>query len=131
MIYLDSCALVKLATFEAESAALHAWLTARSTVPRVSSVLIEIEAHRALHRTDPNALAQLPALLAAVVRLEITPQVRRTAAAYAMQDLRTLDAIHLATAEPLVDELVAFVTYDRRLADAATSLGLPVVAPPV
>ena len=51
------------------------------------------------------------------------------AQAYGMRRLGSLGAIHLATADPFLTDLAAFVTYDRELTDAATELGFPVVAP--
>ncbi|MFE1786136.1 type II toxin-antitoxin system VapC family toxin, partial [Streptomyces sp. NPDC059506] len=130
MIYLDTCALLKLAHREAESSALRAWLLSSPTENRrVSSALAEVEAARALRRSDPEALPRLPGLLAAFDLIEIDQAVRRRAAAYPDPLLRSLDAIHLATAEEVRPELSAFVTYDKRLASAAMGIGLPVVAP--
>jgi predicted nucleic acid-binding protein len=130
MIYLDSCALLKLAHREAESAALRAWLLARPTDEAwVSSTLAEVETARALRRADPTALPQLGALLSSLDFFEIDLDVRRRAAAYPGPHLRSLDAIHLATAEELRTELTAFVTYDKRLLSAAAGAGLPAVAP--
>jgi len=43
--------------------------------------------------------------------------------------LRSLDAIHLAAAMSIREVLVAFVTYDHRLLDAATATGLPITTP--
>ncbi|MDT3399810.1 type II toxin-antitoxin system VapC family toxin [Streptomyces sp. B1866] len=130
MIYLDTCAVLKLAHREAESAALRAWLLSQPADEYlVSSALTEVEAARALARTDPPALAALPGLLAAIGFFEIDQIVRRRAAAYQDPHLRSLDAIRLATAEELRGELAAFVTYDKRLLTAAQGLGLPVAAP--
>ncbi|MDT4990175.1 MAG: uncharacterized protein QOH97_67 [Actinoplanes sp.] len=66
-------------------------------------------------------------------RLEIDSTIRATAAAFAEPTLRSLDAIHLATAQVLTNEsgtaLIAFVTYDRRLLESAKAAGLPVASP--
>lgn len=130
MIYLDTCAVLKLAHREAESAALRAWLLDRPAGEAlVSSTLAEVELARALRRADPAALPQLPALLGSFDLFEIDQGIRRRAAAYPDPHLRSLDAIHLATAEELRPELTAFVTYDKHLLAAATGTGLPTVAP--
>lgn len=57
------------------------------------------------------------------------PAIARAAGDLAPFSLRTLDAIHLASALARGPELDAFLTYDDRLAEAARSLGLPVVRP--
>ena len=59
----------------------------------------------------------------------MTDEVRAVAASIEPVELRTLDAIHLASALSLGDDLAAVLTYDRRMADAAESRGLVVVAP--
>jgi uncharacterized protein len=130
MIYLDTTALVKLVRPEAESEALADWLDARADSMLVSSALVEVELPRALRRTEPELLSEVPALLAQVARYEIDDLVRSTAAAYPERELRSLDAIHLATAQAVFGgRLTAFVTYDRRLRGCAETLGLPVRSP--
>lgn len=130
MIYLDTCAVLKLAHHEAESGALRRWLLAQPAgEPWVSSALTEVEATRALWRADPKALPRLPGLLDHVDLFEIDQGVRRRAAAYSEPRIRSLDAIHLATAEELRAELTALVTYDKRLLAVAAGAGLPAVAP--
>lgn len=132
MIYLDTAALVKLVRVEAESQALVDWLDKQTAQPLVASVLVEIELPRALRRSQPGILGGVAAVLSRLHRVEITAAVRATAAAYPEPTLRSLDAIHLATAEWLVasgSSLTAFVTYDKRLAEAAARASLPVVAP--
>jgi uncharacterized protein len=130
MLYLDTAALVKLVRREAEFDALADWLDERPSVPWVSSTLVEVELPRALRRTEPDLLADVPAVLARVARYEIDDVVRSAAAAFPESDLRTLDAIHLATASAIFgSRLVAFVTYDQRLTGAAKSMNLPVASP--
>jgi predicted nucleic acid-binding protein len=130
MIYLDTAALVKLVRREPESDALADWLDARSPMLWVSSTLVEVELPRALRRTEPDLLGDVPALLARVARYEIDELVRAAAAAYPDPDLRSLDAIHLATARSIFgDHLSAFVSYDRRLLSAAETSGLPTASP--
>ncbi len=133
MIYLDSAAVVKLVRQEDHSADLVAWLNVQQDVPLVASALIEVEVPRALHRAPSQALVGVPAVLGRLFRLEIDATVRATAAAYADPSLRSLDAIHLATAQILANEaganLTAFVTYDRRLLASAAAVGLPTESP--
>ena len=132
MIYLDTTALVKLIRVEAESAALVTWLNARLSEPMVASALVEVEVPRALRRSQPGVLGSVAAVLARLHRVEINAAVRATAGAYADPMLRSLDAIHVATAELLVASgktVTAFVTYDKRLAETAGQAGLPIAAP--
>ena len=129
MLYFDTCALVKLARPEAESAALQAWLPQYRTMPKVTSALAEVELSRAIRRAAPGFHPRVRPLLAGIFKFDIDDIVRARAAGYADPMLRTLDAIHLATAEEIRAELVAFVTYDDRLAAAAKAIGLPVEAP--
>jgi uncharacterized protein len=130
MLYLDTAALVKLVRRETESDAFVDWLTERSDAPWVTSTLAEVELGRALRRTEPELLSGVPALLARLYRCEIDATVRATAAAFSDPTLRTLDAIHLATALVVLgDELAAFVTYDERLLASAQDRGFPVATP--
>jgi hypothetical protein len=79
-----------------------------------------------------TGLGAVAGVLARLHRIEIDAAVRATAGAYTSPTLRSLDAIHLATAELLVNSgkpMRAFVTYDKRLAAAAEELALPVATP--
>jgi uncharacterized protein len=130
MIYLDTSALVKLIRREPESDALADWLDARPSALWVSSTLVEVELPRALRRTDPALLADVPATVARVARYEIDEVVRAAAAAFPDPNLRSLDAIHLATARGIFGrQLTAFVTYDLRLLAAAEASDLPSASP--
>jgi predicted nucleic acid-binding protein len=133
VIYLDSAAVVKLVRQEANTVDLVDWLNAHSDMPLVSSALVEIEVPRALRRSAPQALVGVPAAVGRLFRLEIDATIRATAAAFAEPTLRSLDAIHLATAQVLTNEsgtsLHAFVTYDRRLLGCAKAAGLPTASP--
>ena len=132
MIYLDTSALVKLIRREEESDALGDWLDERIDVPWITSTLTEVELARAIRAAAPEGLPAVPSVLARLDRFEIDPVVRSTAAAYADSGLRTLDAIHLATAQTAaaVAPLTAFVTYDSRLAEAAERLAITAVVAP-
>ncbi|KKK07131.1 PIN domain-containing protein [Micromonospora sp. HK10] len=133
MIYLDSAAVIKMLRREEETPDLIAWLNDHGGVPLVSSVLVEVEVPRALRRAAPQALVGVPAVLGRLYRVEIDAGVRAAAGAYAEPLLRSLHAIHLATAETLArqagGDFVAFVTYDRRLLEAAKAAGLAVASP--
>ena len=69
MLYLDTSALVKLIRREPESDTLADWLDTHTPAPWVSSVLIEVELPRALHRIEPSLLADVPAIVARVVAI--------------------------------------------------------------
>lgn len=130
MIYLDTAALMKLVRREPESDALVDWLHGRADALLVTSTLAEVELPCALRRVEPALLSEVPALLQRLARHEIDQTVRSTAAGYTTVALRSLDAIHLATAQVVLGRgLAAFVTYDRRLLAAAQEMSLPVASP--
>ena len=133
MIYLDSAAVVKMVRSETESAELVDWLNRHSNASLVSSALVEVEVPRAIRRSAPQALAGVPSALARLYRVEIDSTIRATAATYEDHALRTLDAVHLATAQVLASgtgaEIEAFVSYDKRLLAAAAAVGLPTSSP--
>ncbi|MDA8322645.1 MAG: type II toxin-antitoxin system VapC family toxin [Actinomycetota bacterium] len=129
MIYLDSAAIVKLVHAEAESAALRAWLDVRADTGWMSSVLTEIESFRALARYAPGAASRLPAVLDQIDLIGLDPPVRILAQTVRPASVRSLDAIHLGTALHTRQVLTSFVTYDKRLLDAALAAGLPAEAP--
>jgi predicted nucleic acid-binding protein len=133
VIYLDSAAVVKLVRAEPLTVDLVDWLNTRRSLPLASSALVEVEVSRALRRAAPEALSRVPATLSRLYRLEVDVMVRAVAAAYDEPRLRSLDAIHLATAALLADRtdvvLDSFVTYDKRLLAAASAAGLPTRSP--
>lgn len=136
MIYLDSAAAVKLLHDEADTEALRNYLDERSTIDWVSSSLVEIETYRALVRATapdnmPAVVNQFHALLDLIVRIEIDSGVRILAQTVTPPTVRSLDAIHLATGLRLREQnrLTSFVTYDKRLAEAAAAAGLTVDMP--
>jgi len=126
-IYLDSAALVKLVHAEAETQALRDWLDERIDLPWISSALLEVEAFRALARYAPASASRLARVLDLVDLVDIDVGVRILAQTVRPATVRSLDAIHLATALRIRPAL--FVTYDKRLADAARETGLTVEAP--
>lgn len=127
-LYLDTSALMKLVIDEAGSGDLRTYLAERPQVPRVASALVRTELRRAAARTDPGLAPAVERLLGVLALVRLDDDLLDTAGALGPQVLRSLDAIHLAAAVR-VAPLTALVTYDRRMEQAAVSLGLPVVAP--
>ncbi|MGI8646836.1 MAG: VapC toxin family PIN domain ribonuclease [Acidimicrobiales bacterium] len=129
MIYLDTSALVKLVLTEAESSALRTWLDQRASSAKVSSEIVHVELPRAVARSNPIMLPSAMQITSGMQIVPITPRVLALAATMPPPALRSLDAIHLASALQLTEHLTAFVAYDTRLAEAAEAAGLNVVAP--
>lgn len=125
--YLDSSAIVKLAVAEAESAALRRYLRRRR--PLVSSALARTEVGRALLPFGDASVRRGTDVLARVNLVRINDRVLEFAARLLPAEVRSLDAIHLATAHQLGPDLARIVTYDERMSLAAAALGLPVAAP--
>jgi len=129
MIYLDSAAVVKLVHAEAESQALRDWLDERAEIDWISSVVLEVESFRALARHSPEAISRLHPVLDLINLVDPDPDIRALARTVAPVTIRSLDAIHLATALRIRGQLKSFVTYDKRLADAGRIAGLTVDMP--
>ncbi len=129
MIYIDTSALVKLVVREAETVSLQAWIRSRAGETFFSSQLARVELVRAVKRAAPDHLDRARGVLAAVALLRIDDQILEAAENLPPDVLRSLDAIHLATAITHLSHVSAFVTYDGRLEEAARSLGVPVESP--
>lgn len=127
LAYLDASALVKLVVPEPESSALRAELTRWPR--RVSSTLVRAELVRACARIDQAAHDRARDLLGGLSLVSVTDRVLDRAACVRPVSLRTLDAIHVASALALGETLGALITYDDRMADAAARAGLPLLAP--
>lgn len=125
--YLDSSAIVKLAVAEPESAALRQYLRRRR--PYVTSALARTEVARALLPAGPTAVRRGNEVLSRFELIRVNNRVLSIAGALLPAELRSLDAVHLATAQLLGDDLAQLVTYDARMAEAARSLGWAVTAP--
>jgi hypothetical protein len=127
--YLDSSALLKLVLPERESdelaRALDAW------PDRVSSAIAAVECRRALRRVGaaPGVHRRADAVLQTVTLVRVDEPVLRVAGEIGPGDVRTLDAVHLATALSTGDDPEAFITYDDRLAQAGRAAGLVVLQP--
>jgi predicted nucleic acid-binding protein len=126
--YLDTSAAVKLVVEEVGSKALRAWVM-EATEPIVSSDLLRTELLRATRRGAPDQMQQARAVLDSLVLLTLSTPLFEQAATLGPDLLRTLDALHLAAALDLGDDLDGVITYDDRLASAAVALGIVVIAP--
>ncbi len=127
-LYLDSSAFVKLVVEEPETAAVRAFLADR-IARRVSSALLRTESLRAVRHLGSAALATVREGLRRVDLVGIDDRILDAAGTLEPQVLRTLDAIHLATAMAVGDDLEAIVTYDERMLDAARLMGLSTATP--
>jgi predicted nucleic acid-binding protein len=127
-LYLDSSAFVKLIVEEGESTAVRTFLSAHDA-RRVSSALLRAEALRAVRHLGPAALATVRDGLRRVDLIGIDDRILDAAGTLEQQVLRTLDAVHLATAIAVGDDLEAVVTYDERMVEAARLIGLSTVSP--
>jgi predicted nucleic acid-binding protein len=126
---MDSSALAKLVLIEPESAALDMWLKGHGGA-MISSELSRVEVMLTCRRREPSALGAAQALLSARVDLiRMTIALLDDAARVTDPLLRTLDAIHLASAQSMSDALTGFVTYDRRMFAAAQAADLTPTSP--
>ncbi len=123
LLYLDASAIVKLVVDEAESAALRDALRGRPA--RVSSALALVEVRLASARRTPSPHpGRVDTILAGLALIPIDHATLEDAARLGPYGVRALDAIHLATAQSLGDDLEALVAYDQRLLAAAEASGL-------
>lgn len=128
LAYVDTSAFVKLFSNEPESAALSAAI--RSDWGGVlASEIFAVEVVRTAGRIGGSAVAHAVELLRTVVLLPLTAEIRRDAGLIGPPELRSLDAIHVATALSASERIAAVLTYDKRLASACTAVGLRVLAP--
>ena len=126
--YLDTSALVKLVAPEPESDVLRQWLEARAEA-LVTSDLARTELFRAVRRVLPKSAPLARQVLDTLTVLRLETSVFEEAARLEPPGLRSLDALHLAAALLLEEDLLCVVTYDERLAEATRLLGFSVLAP--
>jgi predicted nucleic acid-binding protein len=126
-IYLDSSAIVKLAVTEKESASLRRYLRGRG--PLVVSALARTEVGRALLPLGPSAVRRGIDVLARLNLIRVSDRILADAATIMPAELRSLDAIHLATMRQLRPSISCVLTYDERMGSAVGAMGLTVVAP--
>jgi hypothetical protein len=129
MLYVDASALVKLVVTEPESEALRELLASRDDL--VTSAVAVVEVVRAARRASSSSkvLARARAVVRSVHLLAVDLRVLDRAGDLEPDTLRTLDAIHLASALSVDADLEAMVVYDRRLAAAAEDAGIRVLSP--
>lgn len=124
--YLDTSAFIKLVRSERESRALRAELAGRELV---SSVLLSVEGRRAARRYGTLAAGRARAALATVTLLPIDTPIVEAAGALEPAELRSLDALHLATIISLGEDVERVYCYDSRLTYAAQAIGINVSEP--
>ncbi len=124
--YLDTSAFIKLVRSEPESAALRRELAGRELL---SSALLTVEGRRAARRYGELASERARAALAAITLVPLDQPILDAAAELDPAELRSLDALHLATALSLNQDLELVYCYDSRLSDAAQALGIEVSQP--
>ncbi len=128
LAYFDASAFVKLVRREPESEVLlglldHSWSLLGS------SEILAVEVSRVARRAGGDAPVRAARLLAMLTLVPLSPELRSQACLVGPPELRSLDAIHLATALSVRDRVGAVFTYDRRLAEASADAGLQVLAP--
>ncbi len=126
--YLDTSAAVKLVLRERESGPLVRWLRATQD-PSVSSDLLRIELRRVTRRGAADRMVRAFDVLDSLPLLAMTPDIFERAAKLEPLTLRGLDALHLAAALTLGDQLHGIVTYGERMTQAATLLGIVAKSP--
>lgn len=129
MIYLDTSAFLKTVFDEPQSPAIHRYLDAVDAARFVSSTLLAIEARRGTLRANPRRLPRVDLALLRVAQIEMDGPVVESASRLPDPMLRSLDAIHLATALMIRDDLEVLVSYDQRMLAAAAAHGLPTASP--
>ena len=126
--YIDTSALVKLVVAEAESEPLKNWVE-REQRDLIACDLVRTELQRAVRRVAPDRATRSRAVLDSITLTAVTPAIFEEAGRLDPATLRSLDAIHLASALDLGDDLEGLITYDDRLAAASEANGVAVVAP--
>jgi predicted nucleic acid-binding protein len=129
LFYVDASAAIKLLVEESHSKAFAAFYDAHADAEWVSSALLRIELTRAVMRAMPALLPDASDLLLAFSSIAIDDDIVEGAMNEPDRSLRSLDAIHLATARVLASELDAMITYDDGLLRAARDAGLVTLSP--
>lgn len=126
MWFLDASAFVKLLVVEPESTELRRWIRGRDVA---SSDLLRTEARRAVAGEPADVRRHCEELLAEIPMIRLVPAVLDRAGELPGQRLRSLDAIYLACALRLGDDLAGIVSYDARQLVAAEGLGIATSSP--
>jgi hypothetical protein len=128
VFYFDTSAAAKLVISERGSTALRRWVSVRDDL-MFSSDLLRTELLRATRRVAPEQMVQARAVLESLILLILSTEVCERAALLEPEGLRSLDALHLAAALEVGDDLQGLLTYDRQLAEGAAALGIEVISP--
>lgn len=131
LYYADTSAVIKLLVEESHSKAFAAFYDANADAEWVSSALLRIEVARAVARARPALMPDARELLLAFSCVAIDDEIIEGAMSEPDRGLRSLDAIHLATARVFGEELDAMVSYDDRLLSAAAEAGIATLSPRV
>ena len=126
--YLDTSAAAKLVVAGPASEAMASWPATHETRV-IASDLLRTELLRATRRAAPDRMQRARSVLDALTLFNLTSATFERAATLDAEELRSLDALHLAAALELGDELDGIVTYDSRMAAAASLYGVAVIAP--
>ncbi len=129
LFYADTSAVIKLLAEESHSRAFAGFYDSHTDSEWVSSALLRIEVTRSVIRAMPALMPEARDLLSAFSYIAIDNDVVEAAMNEPDRGLRSLDAIHLATARILADDLGAIVSYDDRLLKAAADAGLGTASP--
>jgi predicted nucleic acid-binding protein len=129
LYYADTSAALKLLIEEQDSKAFAAFYDSHTDAEWVSSALLKIELMRAVARTAPELLPDARDLLLVFSYIAIDDEIVEGAMNEPDRGLRSLDAIHLATARLLAEELDGLVGYDDRLIKAAAEAGISTISP--
>jgi len=134
ILYVDTSALLKLLVREAESTAIERELMQWPSL--ATSMITEVELPRAVARARedrPDTVIDgsliLQGVLASAAMIDLSEDIVAGARSVAPVHVGALDAIHIASALSLGQELAGVATYDNRMADALTDLGIDVIAP--
>ncbi|XAS66701.1 type II toxin-antitoxin system VapC family toxin [Micrococcaceae bacterium Sec5.7] len=127
MIYLDTSALFKLIVLETESGAFREYLEVAATDTLVTSQIGVVELLRSARRLGPIAAAGAQRLIPGLATAPMNADIVTLAAELQPPELRTLDALHLATALTLKAGVV--VSYDQRMLEACRVYGLDTASP--
>ena len=127
-VYLDTSGLAKLVVNGAETASLRSWIGQRRDRSLVTNIIGAVELQRLSARVSQQALATAVILLGRIDLLDLTPAALALAGQLPPPEVRTLDALHIASAAQLAD-LEVLITYDRRMAQAAVGYGIRVESP--
>lgn len=127
--YLDTSAALKLLVAESHSGPFAHFYDDHAGAAWVSSTLLRVEVMRAVTRGMPAAIPDARDLLLAFDYISIDDDIIDTAMNEPDSKLRSLDAIHLATARLLGTDLGGLATYDERLEVAGTGAGMPIISP--